>query len=129
MPNQMDGHQQLVVQLESQKELNAAENIPQLDGDGIDSEEKAIVEEEETLSFTFVSEYADEDVRESLEELVHDNLLPSTTTLISRVRIKNPSADHLCTVRLKLPVGQRNFSWPGFPSFPEMFKDVKRLPV
>ena len=47
-----------------------------------DAVEKGTTEEEETLSFTFVSDYGDEDVRDSLEELMHDNLLPSTTTLL-----------------------------------------------
>ena len=94
-----------------------------------DAVEKGTTEEEETLSFTFVSDYGDEDVRDSLEELMHDNLLPRTTTLLSRVLVKFPSADHLFTVRLKLPVEQGNFSWPGFPSYPDMFKDVKRRPV
>ena len=79
-----------------------------------------------------ISDYGDEDVRDSLEELMHDNLLPSATTLISRVQTPEcrvQSADHLCTVKLKLPVEEMNFSWPDFPSYPDMFKDVKRLPV
>ena len=57
--------------------------------------EKGTIEEEETLSLTFVCYYGDEDVRDSLEELMHDNLLPSTNTLLSRVLVKFPSADHL----------------------------------
>ena len=41
----MNGQQQLVVWLDSQKELKAAEGIPQLDGDDIHAVEKGTIEE------------------------------------------------------------------------------------
>ena len=56
VPNKMDGPQQLVVQLDSQKELKSAEGIPQLDGEDIHAVEKETIE------------------------------VPSTTTLLSRVQ-------------------------------------------
>ena len=57
MPNQAAGSQQLLVQLESQQTGQVADGIPQLDGNGKTSEEETNVDE---VSFTFVSDYADE---------------------------------------------------------------------
>ena len=82
---------------------------------------------ENTAPLTFISEYADEDVKDSLNELMQENLLPSSSILISRVRVKFPSADHLCTVQVKLPAEQIEFTWPTLPGYPDFFREVKRL--
>ena len=91
--------------------------------------ESPVVEEtdEPEVYFTFIGDYSDEDVRDSLRELFEDNLVPSQTTLVSRVRMEQLSADHLCTVKLKIPNIDKEFLWPGLPGFPDFFKNVKRL--
>ena len=129
MPNKAaGGAQQLLVQLESQQTGNpvdqGAGGIPQVDG----SENPTVEETKESeVYFTFISDYGDEDVRDSLRELLEDNLVPSLTTLVSRVRLERLSADHLCTVKLMIPDTKRDFSWPDLPGYPAFFKDVKRL--
>jgi hypothetical protein len=86
VPNQAAGHQQLLVQLESQQlgqvapATRAAEWIPQLDDHNMHVVEPGTIGEE-AVTFTFISEYGDTDVRESLEELIQASLVPSTTTL------------------------------------------------
>ena len=68
-------------------------DIPQLDG--------CTGEEPDEDTFTFVSHYGEEDVVYTLKELLELGLVPTLPTLVSRERICDTSADHLCTVRLK----------------------------
>ena len=82
------------------KHETASSPIPQLDGGG------------ETfgngVNFTFVSEFAIEDVEYTLRE-IFPNI---ETNLLSRVKLIGPwSADHLCTLEIHLPDSQ-NFAWP-----------------
>ena len=128
LPNHTAGAQQLVVQLDNQQAGNLVDNgadgIPQVDGSDKPAEEDT---NEVEACFTFVSDYGDEDVRDSLRELLEDNLVPSPPTLVSRVRVEKLSADHLCKVTLQIPVTKKDFSWPELPGYPDMFKNVKRL--
>ena len=96
-------------------------NIPQLDG----------VSDDETkeLIYTFVSNYGEEDVLYTMQELLELKLVPSLPVLVSRVKINNGSADHLCTVRLRLLRDQFvNFAWPEVPGYPGFCRNVTRLP-
>ena len=117
-PNKAAAAQQLLVQLESQQAGNVVDKgaggIPQVDGSDKPAEEDT---NEVEACFTFVSDYGNEDVRDSLRELLEDNLVPSSPTLVSRVRIERISADHLCTVKLNIPDTKRDFSWPEMPDF------------
>ena len=75
------------------------------------------------MSYTFKSEYGEEDILYSLEVLCQEELVTSAT-LVSRVRIRPLKADHQCTVMLKLATGKnKNFYWPD----EDMFREVQRL--
>ena len=75
-------------------------HIPQLDGQ--------LENLENSVTYTFVSEFAVEDIQYTLREI-----FPHVeTNLLARVKLIGPwSADHLCTVEILLPDAQ-NFSWP-----------------
>ena len=77
--------------------------IPQLDGNQDMFEN--------SLKWTFVSEFHVEDIEYTLKEILPENI---EATLVSRVKVVGPwSADHLCTVEMKLPgAGDQRFSWP-----------------
>ena len=55
--------------------------------------------------FTFNSEYGEEDIIDTLAELI-----PSSS-LVSRVRVSPLSADHFCTLEVKTE--DENFQWPA----------------
>ena len=78
LPNHTAGAQQLLVQLDGQQAGNlvakVAGGIPQVDGSDKPAEEDT---NELEASFTFVSDYGDEDVRDSLREILEENLVPS----------------------------------------------------
>ena len=98
-------------------------NIPQLDGSCNDDSNTESM-------YTFVSNYGEEDVLYTMEELHQLKLVPSLPILVSRVRINPGSADHLCTVRFQVPSDQLvDFSWPEVPGYPEFCRDVTRLPT
>jgi ribosomal protein S6 len=63
---------------------------------------------EEVLTYSFKSDYAQEDIEDTLIEILPKNMTP---ILVSRVRIQPLDADHLCIVALKR-VKKQNFSWP-----------------
>ena len=54
------------------------------------------------ISFTFKSEYAEEDILYSLKEIFP----PFMAQLNSRVRLGARAADHQCIVSVKIPAGQ-----------------------
>ena len=91
--------------------------IPQLDG-GFE-----ILEE--FVNYTFVSEYATEDILYTLEEILPTDV---ETNLVSHVRTMEPrSADHLCTIRIKLPAPQY-FQWPDMNRIQkEVIKDLTKI--
>ena len=103
-----------------------AVGIPQLDGI-IENVVEVQPEVEEKVTFTFISNYGEEDVLDSLEELKEAKSVPDSTQLVSRYRTKPLSADHLCVVVMNLPVGQAHFTWPELPGYPDFFQDVQRV--
>ena len=107
--------------------FRAAENksllspIPQIDGVG----DVGAQQEEEKAFFTFSSDFCEEDIVYSLEEIFSDSVV---TTLVKRVRLGHDSAEHLCEVEIKLDSGQRStFSWPDMdPVNSEVFRNPRR---
>ena len=91
--------------------------IPQLDGE--------CETLEEFVTYTFVSEYAAEDIIYTLEEIFPADV---ETKLVSQVRTKDPrSADHFCTLQIKLPAPQ-HFSWPKMNrTQEEVIKDLTKI--
>ena len=86
--------------------------LPQLDGEDV----------VEHLTFSFKSDYGQEDIEYTLNDI-----LPKSTNLVSRVRIRPLDADHLCTVVLETVKGQ-NFSWPNMkPDDAEIIREVVRI--
>ena len=89
--------------------------IPQLDGASENFGNRII--------YTFVSEFAREDIEYTLREI-----FPHVeTNLISQVKIVRPrSADHLCTVEI-IPPDLQNFSWPEMSTVQdEVIKDLQK---
>ena len=78
---------------------------------------------EECLTYTFVSDFHQEDVDYTLKEI-----FPNIgTTILSNVKIGDRfSADHLFTVIFELQDDQK-FSWPQMtPDQAVVFKDVQK---
>ena len=95
------------------KQAGIISPIPQLDGTSSSGYQ--------TISYTFVSEYADEDILYTLGELFPDSF---ETKLLSRLKLGGlDSADHLCTVQLKPP--EEEFIWPMMNEIQaEVLKDI-----
>ena len=86
------------------------------------------VADDEDIEVVFTSNYAEEDVLDSLKELFDDNLLPTLPKLVSRERVEQRSADHLCKVKLTIPCRKKeHFVWPVLRGYPDFFKNVKML--
>ena len=84
---------------------------------------------DENISFSFKSEYGEEDILYALEEMFPADVVTSTH-LRSRVRLGALSADHQCIVSLRLPAGQTDFGWPESPSHSghdDTFREVERI--
>ena len=100
---------------------NVTSPIPQVDG----QEDSLAVQGEVKVTYTFVSDYGEEDIIYSLSEI-----FPETEkrepTLASRVQVRPRSAHHMCTVTVNQTDGQ--ISWPDMsPSNAEVFQDLKRI--
>ena len=93
---------------------SAVSPIPQIDGGGEDFGNN--------VTFTFVSEYALEDIEYTVREIFPD----VETNLLSRVKLIGPwSADHLCTLEINL--SSENFSWPELSRCQkEVLKDIQQ---
>ena len=76
-----------------------------------------------------MSNYAEEDINDSLKEIFDEKLVPSLPTLVSRERVTQRSADHVCKVKLKLNIqgDKKRFVWPTLRGYPDFFKDVRLL--
>jgi hypothetical protein len=112
---------QLLVELGKEKKetVETGPYSPILQVDGLDT---TLVDE---VSFSFKSEYGEEDIRSSLEEIFP----PFMAQLDSRVRLGRMSADHLCKVSLRRPFGgtKENLSWPEMTKGEENFKVFREL--
>ena len=99
--------------------IHKAANIIQLDG-AVDTDCDM---SEECLTYTFVSDFHQEDVDYTLKEI-----FPNIgTTILSNVKIGDRfSADHLFSVIFELQNDQK-FSWPEMtPDQAVVFKDVQK---
>ena len=92
--------------------------IPQLDG------ESEVLEN--CVTYTFVSEYALDDIEYTLREIFPEEQ-GVKTNLVSRVKTIGPwNADHFCTVQLELPFPQ-HFSWSVMiKDQAEVFNDLQK---
>ena len=77
--------------------------------------------------FNFHSEFGEEDIMYSFSEIFPEDIVTSYT-LLSRDRVGR-TADHNCTVELKLAAGQtRDISWPKMPPWhADVFSRIKRI--
>ena len=83
---------------------------------------------DEDIEVQFISNYAEEDVIDSFKEMFEDNLLPCLPQLVSRERVEQRSADHLCKVKMRIRSRKKaQFSWPELKGYPDFFKNVKVL--
>ena len=87
--------------------------IPQFDG----------ASEELEDTFTFLSDYAEEDITYTLVESLTKEI---DFEMVSRVKTKDvKSADHVCTVRVSVPY--HDWQWPRLNDIQEkVFRDLKR---
>ena len=108
----------LVIELpkeqEKQVEKSITSPIPQVDGQEEGKEEKS--------TYTFVSDFGEEDIIYSLSEIFPE----IETNLVSRVQLRPRSAHHMCTVTVLREGGQ--ISWPEMRAdITEVFQDLKRI--
>ena len=86
--------------------------IPQIDGAAA----------EQVAVYEFKSDYGEEDIEYSLLEIFQDS-----AALVSRVALRPRSAEHLCTVEIKLGDSE-NFSWPNMrKDQKEVFSDLQKI--
>ena len=79
------------------------------------------------IKFSFNSEYAEQDIHESLEEIFPDKTAVKLTKLLSRVRIEQRSAVHDCIVVLEV-ADPDTFVWPKLKGVDvDVFKEIKRI--
>ena len=92
----------------------AHKTVPQSDGfeEEIDNEHE----------YTFESDYAEEDIKYTLEEILSDEIV---CNLVSRVKIGSErSANHLCTVNMSIP--RDGWQWPVLNTLQgEVIKNLK----
>ena len=95
-------------------DTNTLSPILQVDGAG----------DKEKVSNTFHSDYGEEDILDSLNELFPE----SSSKLLSRVRTAPLSADHECTVQVLVAADQKSkFIWPKMNDVDvEIFLDLKK---
>ena len=73
---------------------------------------------------TFRSEYGEEDIEYSLSKVLPEKAVP---TLVSRVRIGQQSADHLCTLEVKVVDGW-TFVWPHMNEIEaEVLRELEKM--
>jgi hypothetical protein len=90
--------------------------IPQVDGEMKENEAKEVI-------YEFVSNFGEEDIIYTLEELFP----VKNAILLSRVQLRPRSADHQCTVALSLTAGQKCV-WPVMIGIQaDVCKEVRRV--
>ena len=94
--------------------------IPQMDGvEDMDND---------TVTYTFQSEYAEEDIIETLDEIFSDKKAAETTALVSRVRIEPSSNVHECAVEIKVATANKSFCWPELKGInAKVIKEIKKI--
>ena len=79
----------------------------------------------DSLKFSFDSQYGEEDILYTLDEVFKDSGVKFK--LLSRIRESSRSANHLCIVELSGAVGQL-FTWPTMkPWNVDVFTDLKQI--
>ena len=99
-------------------ETGPSSPIPQVDGEGEKVRDGDVV-------FTFDSEYGEEDVTYTLEQVFQG----VQVTLRSRTRVQPMKANHLCVVAIKVvPEEKETFAWPKMKAYDaEVFSNLKRI--
>ena len=107
MPKEQDKH----------VEKSVTSPIPQVDG------QEAAEQGEDKVSYTFVSDYGEEDISYSLSEIFPQ----METSIVSRVQLKPRSAHHIYTVTV-LVREDGQISWPEMRAdIADVFQDLKRI--
>ena len=102
--------------------LNVSSPIPQMDGI-----RDNLADDHDKLIYTFRSEYAEEDIFETLEEIFADKTVVAGTALVSRVRTEPPSNVHDCVVEVKV-ADAKKFCWPELKGINEkVLKEIKKV--
>ena len=87
----------------------------------VDGQDAALMED---VHYTFKSEYGEEDIRSSLEEMFP----PFVAQLDSSVRLGRLAADHQCIVSLRIPSGRKEMlSWPEMPIGDDVFRELIKI--
>ena len=85
-------------------------------------------QDEEEIVVDFVSDYAEEDVKDAIKELYDEGFVPSLPILVSRMRLTQRGPEHQCNVKLILSSRQKkSFTWPSLKDCPDFFQNVKIL--
>ena len=85
-------------------------------------------QDEEEIVVEFVSDYAEEDVKDAIKELYDEGFVPSLPILLSRMRVTQRGPEHQCNVKLMIPSRhKKSFMWPSLKDCPDFFKNVKIL--
>ena len=122
--NKVTGKVNGSIAFETKEQTDATVNNPEEISDEVCPDSAYLAEHaEENVTFTFMSDYGEEDILDSFEEI-----FPGITAdLQSRVRVERLSADHFCTVMLH-PVSARTFAWPAMDTVnTEVFRDIRRI--
>ena len=84
--------------------------------------------DDDTVTYTFQSEYAEEDIIETLDEIFSDKKAAETTALVSRVRIEPSSNVHECAVEIKVATANKSFCWPELKGInAKVIKEIKKI--
>ena len=100
-------------------ETRSASLISQLDG--IESDTVS----QKTMFYSFKSEYAEDHITDSLEEIFPCDGA-TTTNLVLREWLGTKTDDHLCTLKVMTDI--KNFSWPTMrASLLDVFRDLRKI--
>ena len=98
---------------------------PILQLDGATNVEVNQVEDTTIMFFSFKSKHSEEDIINSLREILPDDGVTSTT-LVLRDRLRDHSPDHACTLKVQSAI--KNFCWPQMKSsLVDVFREIKRI--
>ena len=83
--------------------------------------------DENSVTFNFNSEYAEQDIKEAIEEIFPDKTAVRSAKLLSRVRVAPTSGVFDCVIKLEV-AAPKTFEWPklqGVDVF--VFKDIEKI--
>ena len=117
--NQAAASKKLILDLAKEDQVGTGilNPIPQVDGEAV---------EEDQVMYSFISMYAEEDILYTLEEIFPQREV--ICSLESRVRVEPLSAEHLCTIAVKVIDKGRSLSWPKMEADQAVvFQEIKKL--